>query len=70
MLYSMRKMTSANLTFWTSFKVVEILPSYGPLVDGRVIVFDCEPRPFNYHLVDRGPDQKKVLSTNSNSSHP
>ena len=41
------------------FEVLEILLTYGPLVDGRTVSLDCEPGPFNYRVVDGEPDQKQ-----------
>lgn len=42
-----------------SSDIIDIAASYRPLVQGRQISLDCEPRPFNYRLVDGGPDQKQ-----------
>ncbi|CAH3181895.1 unnamed protein product [Porites lobata] len=43
----------------SSLDVIELLSSYECLADGREIYLACEPRPFNYRLVDGGPDQKQ-----------
>lgn len=43
----------------SSLDALEVLRRYNPLVEGRAISLDCEPRPFNYRLVDGGPDQKQ-----------
>ena len=45
---------------FSSLNVLGSLLNYYPLVQGRAIPLDCEPRPFNYRLVDGGPDQKQA----------
>ena len=42
-----------------SLDIVELMAIYQRLADGQKVYLACEPRPFNYRLVDGGPDQKQ-----------
>lgn len=55
--------TDLNSPGIPSFEGLEVLPSFGTLVSGRVIIgLDCKPRPIYYHLVERGPDYKHAVT--------
>ena len=52
-------LSTATTISSASLDVVELMEAYSRHVGERHIQLACEPRPFNYRLVDGGPDQRQ-----------
>ena len=52
-------LSKPTTTSCASLDVVELMGEYSQLARARQIQLACEPRPFNYRLVDGGPDQRQ-----------
>lgn len=52
-------LSTPTTTSSASLDVVELMGEYSQLAGARQIQLASEPRPFNYRLVDGGPDQRQ-----------
>lgn len=52
-------LSTPTTTSSASLDVVELMGEYSQLAEARQIQLASEPRPFNYRLVDGGPDQRQ-----------